>query len=492
MALLLCVSCAAPGALAQGTAATPDSTRTPLTIDEAVALAQHNNPDYLQTVTGRRAATASVRAARGALVPQLSATFTGQYQQGGQQLFNGVAFGATSDILQSSYNVGVTYQLNRATLLGPRQERATAEAVDADIAGARENLSAAVRQQYLTVLQSEARATLQDTLVENARVQLELARARAAVGSGTQLDVQRAEVALAQQQVQQLQGHNQVAIDRLRLFQQIGIPPAAGTPLSPTLPTDDAVPTLDALLAMGAARNPGVQALRARERAATVGVARARGEYFPTLTLSTGVGGYTYQYRDVNGLIDQQRAQLDAQRLSCVQLQEARAAAGLPNTLAACLALTLTDAEVAAIRARNDRFPFSFTTSPKSVVAQLSLPLFTGFAREQRVQEALVQREDAGYARRARELALTTEISTAYLTLQTARQTVALQEQNAARAKQELTLVQQQYAVGLTTFVDVTAARATYAQAENDRITAVYDYHKAFAALESAVGRPLR
>ena len=33
---------------------------------------------------------------------------------------------------------------------------------------------------------------------------------------------------------------------------------------------------------------------------------------------------------------------------------------------------------------------------------------------------------------------------------------------------------------------------AAYERAESDRINAIYDYHKAFAALESAVGRPLR
>ena len=40
--------------------------------------------------------------------------------------------------------------------------------------------------------------------------------------------------------------------------------------------------------------------------------------------------------------------------------------------------------------------------------------------------------------------------------------------------------------------VDVTDARAAFERAESDRINAVFDYHKAFAALESAVGRPLR
>ena len=55
-----------------------------------------------------------------------------------------------------------------------------------------------------------------------------------------------------------------------------------------------------------------------------------------------------------------------------------------------------------------------------------------------------------------------------------------------------LALAEERYRVGATTFVEVAQARADYERAETDRINAVYDYHKAFAALESAVGRPLR
>jgi hypothetical protein len=35
-------------------------------------------------------------------------------------------------------------------------------------------------------------------------------------------------------------------------------------------------------------------------------------------------------------------------------------------------------------------------------------------------------------------------------------------------------------------------SRNAFAQAESDRIRSVYEYHRAFAALESAVGRSLR
>lgn len=463
-----------------------------LTVEQAVTIAQRNNPAYLQQRNNRRTAAAAVRAAGGALLPQLSASLAGQYQQGGRQFFSGVALGANSDVMQSNYNIGLSYRISAGALVAPRVERANAAATDAEIAGAAETLAAQVRQQYLTVLADEARLVLDDTLVSNARAQLELARARAAVGSGTLLDVQRAEVAVGQQEVNRLQGANQLAVDRLRLFQLMGVPESPGTRLTSTFAVGAQVPPLDTLVALAEQRNPGIVALRSREHAADLGVRQERAAYAPSLTLSTGLGGYTYSYRDPAFVVDQARLQMQSARSSCIATQEVRAAVGLPNTLSQCSSLVLTDAQAAQLRTQNDRFPFGFTHAPRSVSAQISLPIFDGFAREQRVQQALVQREDARYEVRARSLALRSDVTAAYLTLQTAARTVALQEQNAAKAKQELQYVQDQYAVGLATFVDLTTSRAAFERAESDRITAVYDYHKAFAALESAVGRALR
>ena len=59
-------------------------------------------------------------------------------------------------------------------------------------------------------------------------------------------------------------------------------------------------------------------------------------------------------------------------------------------------------------------------------------------------------------------------------------------------AREELLLAQERYRVGAATFLDLSDARASYARAESERINAAYEYHRAFAALESAVGRPLR
>jgi outer membrane protein len=466
--------------------------RTTLTIDQAIDQARRNNPDLQQTLNNRVGARAAVRSAIGALLPRADASLSAQRQQGGEQIFGGTSLGANSDVNQSSYQIGFDYRLNSASLINPTLQRANRDAVEADITGATETLRSNVIQQYLQTLQAEANADLQDSLVVASRTELVLAQAREIVGSGTQLDIQRAEVALGLQQVQVLKARNQIEIEKLRLFQLMGINQPPNVKLVSQFPVTPTNLRLEDLLEAARRQNPLVLALRSRERVANLNVRREQGEYSPTLSLSTGIGGYTYGYTSSNFPIRQAMAQTEASRLGCIRTEEVRAALNLSNDLAGCSAIAFTPAQAEAIRQSNSRFPFNFTKQPRSFTAMLSLPLFDGFAREQRVQEAMATRSDARYSVRARELALTADVTAAYLTLITAEKTVALQEQNAAKARQELKLMQDRYRIGATTFVDLAQSRATYERAESDRINAVYDYHKAFAVLESAVGKPLR
>lgn len=463
-----------------------------LTLDEAVTLARRNNPAHLSTMNNRRTANAAVRSAFGQLLPNANASFNAQRQQGGRQIFNGGSFGASSDVNQSSYQIGIGYRLNRASLVTPRLQRANRDAVEADITGSQEVLRGQVTQQYLSVLQAQDRADLQDTLLIAARNQVVLAQARALVGSGTALDVQRAEIGLGQQQVSVLQTRNQIEIEKLRLFQLLGVEQPADVVLTTQFTVTMDPPPLAELLAAARSSNPVALALRSREKVADLNVKRARGEYSPTLNVSTGLSGYTYSYANPNFLTDQARGGITDQRASCIRSEEVRAALKLPNNLSMCGLIDFTDAQASALRRENSQFPFRFQQSPKSLSASISLPLFDGFAREQRVQEAQAANFDARYSVRARELAITADVTAAYLTLTTAAKTAALQAQNSAKARLELKFTQDRYRSGAVNFVDVTESRAAYERAESDRINAIFDYHKAYAALESAVGRPLR
>jgi outer membrane protein len=479
------------GAVQASAQITPrDSTgQSALTIDQAVELAWRNNPELQQIQNNRIGARAAVRSAYGALLPSADASLGAQRQQGGQQILSGTSLGASSDVNQSNYQIGVNYRINSATLITPSLQRANRDAVEADITGASETLRGNVRQQYLSALQAEATADLQDTLVVASQRELILAQRNRRLYV---LDVQRAEVALGLQQVQAWKARSQVDIEKLRLFQLMGIPQPPNVKLVSQFPVTATSLNLQDLIESARRQNPGVLALRSREHVSELNVRREKGEYSPTLFLSTGVGGYTYGYANSNFPVQQASAQFEAARTSCIRTEEVRAALNLSNQLAECNAMAFTDVQAQAIRDGNSKFPFNFTKSPRSFSATLSLPLFDGFAREQRLQEAMASRSDARYSVRSKELALTADVTAAYLMLVTAEKTVALQEQNAIKAKQELKLVQDRYRIGATTFVDLTEARATFERSESDRITAVYDYHKAFAALESAVGHPLR
>jgi len=217
----------------------------------------------------------------------------------------------------------------------------------------------------------------------------------------------------------------------------------------------------------------------------------AQAAYTPSLNVSTGWGGNSYQYTNSDFLVNQARDQALGQLSSCFSQDSLRTRVGLPSTDCASR-FAFTDAQAAAIRSGNAQFPFKFQRSPLALTASLSIPVFDNFNREERVQRASVDRDVAQYNTRAKDLAMTADVTQAYLTLKTSAQTVALQEQNAIKAKEELAYAEERYKVGASTFLDVITSRGTYEQALIDRVNAVYDYHKAFAALENAVGRPLR
>ncbi|MDB4906402.1 MAG: outer rane efflux protein [Gemmatimonadetes bacterium] len=462
-----------------------------LTLDEALTLARRNNPTYLQQANARRSADAAVRSARAQLLPSADVSFSNRFQQGGKQVFNGLSFASSSDALQSSYNLGLNYRFNSTSLINPKLARANRDATEADITSTAEQLRSGVTQQYLVVLQAQARASVQDTLVATAKAQLDLANAKQSVGAGTILDVRRAEVAVGQAQVNALNTKNIAEVEKLRLFQQLGVTQPANVDLSTRFSVTEPHFSLDSLLNLARGTHPAVAALRSRERAAGLSVRSAQGAYTPTLSLSTGWGGNSYEYTNSNFLVEQARASATQSRSSCFSNDSLRRGAGLTG-IAGCSQITFTDAQAAAIRETNNTYPFRFTRAPFSVSATLSLPLFDNLNREQRLEEAQVNRDNARFNTQARELQLTADVTQAFLQLRTNYQTAQLQEQNSAKAREELSYAEERYKVGAATFLDVITSRSTYEQALIDRVNAIYEYHKAFAALENAVGRPLR
>jgi outer membrane protein len=482
--LLLCP------AIAVAQQATPAS----LSLADAIAVARDKSPAYRQALNKRSPAAWNVRNAFSSLfLPTISAAGGMSYTGPGSQTFLSSSFSQSVATKSSFYDLSLAWQLSGTTLSQPGLAKAQQNATDADVAGALNALVTGITQQYLTVLQTRAQAELAQKTVERNDEFLKLAQARYAVGQATLIDVRQAQVAKGQAEVALLRAQTAVSVEKLRLFEGMGVTPPidiAAVQLTDSFVVQEPAWDLPVVLAMAEQQNPALKALRARENAAAWGVRAATSSYGPSLSLSAGWSGFTQQFTNVDPIIASQQFAFGQQFNECQDNNQIRTSAGLGAN--DCSVFIWGNANEQALRDRNSVFPFEFTRQPFQARLTISLPIFTNFSRPARVSEARSQHGDLEEAVRARGLAVQTEVSQAFLTLQTAFRTIALQDTNRSAAREQLQLATQRYRVGSGTFFELLDAQVAGLRAESDYVNATYDYHKALAALEAAVGRSLR
>src|SRR5438309_8842711 len=268
-----------------------------LSLTDAVTLARANNPLYRQAINDRAPAAWGVRNAWSSLlVPGVSASGGVGYAGPGQQTFLTSNFSQSVSTWSSNYSFGLDWTLSGQTLTQPGFRRAQLSAADADVAGAETNLVTSVTQQYLTVLQARDNAEVARQQLQHDEEFQKLAQARYDVGRATLIDVRQAEVARGQAEVALLRAQTAVAVEKLRLFQVLGVAPPvdlAAVQLTDTFPVTAPPWRLDELLAMAEEQNPALKALRAREHAAAWGVRAAASTFGPALSFSAGWSGFT-------------------------------------------------------------------------------------------------------------------------------------------------------------------------------------------------------
>src|SRR6185437_4582608 len=194
---------------------TPVSTGAGLSLEDAITTARQNNPQLLETRNLIRNADAQVHSAYGQLLPNLSANLSTGYTQSGNQFIQGLSFANPGNSYNTSYRLGVGYTISAAVAFAPRAARANRAAANATATSSSETLRATVTTQYINALEQLATAAVNDTLVQTAQGELDLANAKLKVGSGTILDVRNAEVTLGQAEVDAVTAHNQAAVAKL-------------------------------------------------------------------------------------------------------------------------------------------------------------------------------------------------------------------------------------------------------------------------------------
>lgn len=474
-----------------------------LSLAEALRQARANSPTYRQTLNDAAPARWGVRNAYGNLLPSLTASSDLGYTGSGETNFGGGFVQPTSSFVTSGYSLGLQWQLSGRTLTAPAQQKALQHATDEDISGAGIALTSEISTQYLNTLQATAQVDVARQQVRRNEDFLALARARHQVGQATLLDVRQAEVIKGTSDVALLravQAENEAKLDLLR---RMGVEPPVPVDqivLSDSFPVTAPSYRLDSLLALAERQNPSLRSLRAREHAANLGVRSAKTEFLPSLSLQAGWSGFTQQFTNETLLLNQTLTSAQTQAADCQYNNSVRTALSLGGEVADCFAASgltpgggaLLDPVAQQIRNQNSVFPFHYTGQPFRANLTVSLPIFTGFGRTLRLSQARAQQDDADEDVRARRLSVRTEVHARYLGLQTSYQAIAVQASARESARDQLRLAQDRYRLGAGTALELSDAQNAVQKAEGDYITAVYDYHKAIAALEAAVGRTLR
>ncbi len=469
-----------------------------LTLEQAIELARRNNPDYLSQKNDEGAAEWAVRSAYGSLLPSASASFGMQYQAKGEPqlgIFSGSDLGLSGgqSYYYSDYSLGLNYQIGGSTLFQVSQEKANRTATRARTAAARSNLESQVTSQYIFVLGAKDAVDLAQTELDRADENLKLAQARVEVGDAIELEAKQAEVERGRAEVDLIKAKNDLESSKLNLVQLLGVQIDRDVTLTTQLEVFE--PRWDApdLVARAMARNPTLNANRAAEQASGASVRMARSAYFPTLNMNVGWSGYTREAGNADLLVAQAEAGAQNNFQSCGVYNQIndRLTSPIPGFPLDCSSLTLTDAQRQQIVENNNVFPFNFTRQPMTAQLRLSLPIFNGFSRESRVQEARAAADDATYRVRATELKLRTDITNALNSLKTAYTSVGLEERNATLAAEQLDLARERYRLGMTSFVDLIDAETIKARADRAYLQARYTFFESYAALENAVGEPL-
>jgi outer membrane protein len=413
-----------------------DSVARPISLTDAVRLAQRNSPTTVQAAGATRSNTASVRTAYLSFIPSLNFT-------SGASKNNGDRFDTQGNLVPFtgaawSYSSGLRMNLelfdggNRLFRL--RSAKANVNASESNETLQQFNVALNVKQQYYAVLAARESESAAKAQFEQASEQLKTASAKVAAGAATKSDSLRAVIQVGNAQLALIQAKNNLNIANASLTRLVATPfVVTATPEDSSESIElDADSTVIASLAL---RGPAVQQSEAAYAAAKANVRGALTPYLPTVSMSFNRGG--------NGL-------------------DSRFGWG------------------------DDRYAYSQTMS-----FNMSFPFFNQGAREEQIVRSRVAEDNAAAQLRDQRFLAQQQLTTYLSAFRSAEQRVQIQLASVEAAEEDLRVQQRRYQLGASTFLDVLSSQVTLNQARSALIQARFDARVAKAQIETLTGKDM-
>ena len=411
----------------------------PLSLKRAVEIAAAPDGNTRVALTQESIAQAEQKViqARSALLPNLDTSIQDRRQTTNLQAF-GFSFsipipGFSIPAISGPFSVLDTRATAQQSVfnLSDRQKlkasRASLTAVKLDLDSTKTQISDEVAHDYLACLRTDAVRDTARANIELSQALLDLAKRAQAAGTGTGIEITRAQVQLSSDKQRLIKADNDRARAVLVLLKAMGI--ALDSPVEFTTKLDEKgaeVSTAETLLKQARAQRPELKTQQQREEVARLNYGAVKAERLPTLGAQADYGAI--------------------------------------------------GSDVISSRA-------TYTMG-----VSLKIPVFDGFRRQARREESLSQIKQEQL--RSKDLGQQVELQVrlALENFNSAQTEVETTREGLALAENELAQARRRYEAGVATSLEVTDAQTRLQRARDNQVVALYDYNVARLDLATATG----
>ncbi len=410
-----------------------------LTLQDALARAQQNAPQFLAALNDAKSAHEDLRQAKAGLLPSLGVRSEYLGTQGNGVLPSGRF--VTNDGVHVYRDWATLHQDFTAALTRTSYQRAAAsEALSkAKAEIARRGLAATVTKAYYALLTGQRKYATAQQALEQARHSLDISQKLERGGEVSHSDTVKAEL----QSVAQDQAYREAKLAmsnaRLDLAVLLFRDFDENFAIVDDLHLAPALPSFEEVRAMAGRENPDLQAANISVRAATLDVSIARQAFLPSLTADLAYG-------------------IEANAFALHSTVAAAPREGLLPNLGYFLTVSMT------------------------------MPVWDWGARMSKLRQAQSKRQQAGVELSATQRELLRNLRAIYQEAQTAREQTDLLRHTADLAAESLRLNGLRYEAGEATILELVDAQTTLTQARNAYDDGLVRYRLALANLQTLTG----
>ncbi|MFH1074566.1 MAG: TolC family protein [Candidatus Firestonebacteria bacterium] len=410
----------------------------PLTLSQCLDIALKKSPDIVALQNDVESSKAKVREVKSAFFPRVSASFSANRQVTPTSSTFGAAaalMGLGAELDNTSYSLGLNASQNiwdfgRSVAL-ERQVSLSEELAVLQLEKKKKEVAYNVKKGFYSLLQAKGMEKVSRLTVNDMKHLLESVKARKEQGLATQIDVMNAEVEALKFELEAKKAVNQVELAGVSLKNMLVKSEEEELALAEEkleLPgeTPFGLKSYEEAKSKSLVQRIDFKELKARGKIAEASTGGAYAEFWPSVS---GQAGYQYTGTDLS-------------------LKDKSWNAGL----------------------------------------NVSIPLFSGFARPAKVDQAELAFKNVVSAEKLLEQSIILQVKNNYFKITETKQDYELAVTKLEYLKKNLEAVNAKYEQGLSTLTDLIEAQTKKSSAELENLQALYAYHTALNELEYSMG----